>query len=198
MGKYVIQDTTLTNIANAIRSKTGSSGMLTPTQMATEILAISSSGGGSSPGSDVFFISEQVTIEGFTRGGFVTLLSGNAQIASKWNEQNLFVILSPNSMEAVDTSTYSGCYQWTFMAASNKALVPADSGSDVWYGAGIYLMTGKSYSYPSTLEIPYNLNNTNNTNYSYLNVTETGDVRAYICNYDVLAAGQYTVTVGLI
>lgn len=40
MSKYLIQDTTLTNIANAIREKTGGTEALTPEQMVTEIQSI--------------------------------------------------------------------------------------------------------------------------------------------------------------
>lgn len=41
MAEYIIQDTTLINIANAIRTKKGSSAKITPTNMANEINTIS-------------------------------------------------------------------------------------------------------------------------------------------------------------
>ena len=44
MAKYVIEDTTLTNIASAIREKTGKSDLLLPSQMPSEIQSISSGG----------------------------------------------------------------------------------------------------------------------------------------------------------
>ena len=44
MAKYVIEDTTLTNIASAIREKTGKSELLLPSQMPSEIQSISSGG----------------------------------------------------------------------------------------------------------------------------------------------------------
>lgn len=199
MSEYLIQDATLTNIADAIRTKTGGTATLTPSQMASAILSISTStGGGSSSDSNVFYISKQVTVEQVTQGNFVTLISGNSQIAANWNNPNLFVMITPDNLDAIDIDTYSNAYQWTTMIASNKPMVVPEDESYTWYGVGIYLMTGKSYTYPSTLEIPYSLNNTDNTNYSYLNVTENGDVRVYICSYDVLASGQYTVTIGLL
>ena len=40
MSEYLIQDTSLTAIANAIRAKTGGAANLTPAQMATEIAGI--------------------------------------------------------------------------------------------------------------------------------------------------------------
>ena len=42
MSEYLIQDTTLTAIANAIREKTGGTDQMTPEQMATEIFSIKS------------------------------------------------------------------------------------------------------------------------------------------------------------
>ena len=101
-----------------------------------------------------------------------------------------------NNLDEVDSNTYSNCYQWTTMFASNKVMTI--NTDDIWYGIGIYLMLGKSYAYPSTLQIPYSLNDTSNTNYSYLNVTSNGDIKVYICNYDVLASGDYTIVAGLL
>lgn len=45
MAKYVIEDTTLTNTANAIREKTGKTDAITPSNFATEIADIQSGGG---------------------------------------------------------------------------------------------------------------------------------------------------------
>lgn len=47
MGKYIIKEETLTDIANAIRFKTGKSDPITPLEMPEEILSIS--GGGDEP-----------------------------------------------------------------------------------------------------------------------------------------------------
>lgn len=47
MAKYVIEDTTLNNTANAIREKTGKTDKLTPSNFATEIASIVSGGGSS-------------------------------------------------------------------------------------------------------------------------------------------------------
>ena len=41
MAEYLISDTTLTNIANAIRKKTGEAGVLTPAAMVNAINSIS-------------------------------------------------------------------------------------------------------------------------------------------------------------
>ena len=46
MADYLIQDTTLDDIADAINAKTGGSSAMTPAQMVTAIGSISSGGGG--------------------------------------------------------------------------------------------------------------------------------------------------------
>lgn len=49
MGTKIIQDGTLTDIADAIRAKTGKSATMTPLEMPTEIASIETGGGGSLP-----------------------------------------------------------------------------------------------------------------------------------------------------
>lgn len=51
MAKYTIEDTTLTNIANAIRTKGGTTATLTPEEMVTAIDAITAGGGSTGGGS---------------------------------------------------------------------------------------------------------------------------------------------------
>ena len=193
MAYQLIQEESLENIGNVIRAKTGSTAKMSPAQMVTAIASISSADEGLT--NPVNFISEQIHIDTTTQGAFVTLLSGNSFVAQYYNANNLFVIITPNSLDSVDTNQYQG-YQWTCMFSGNKNR--SGSEDDVWYGMGIYLMLGKGYSYPSTLEIPYSLNDTTNSSYSYINCTSNGDVRVYICNYDVIASGDYTVSVGLL
>lgn len=193
MAYYLIQEESLENIGNAIRAKTDSIAKMSPAQMAAAIASIPSSGGGSTNPTN--FISEQVHIDTTTQGAFVTLLSGNSFVAQYYNANNLFVIITPDSLDSVDINQYQG-YQWTCMFSGNENRSVLED--DAWYGMGIYLMLGKGYSYPATLEIPYSLNDTTNSNYSYINCTSSGDVRVYICNYDVIASGDYTVSVGLL
>lgn len=197
MAQYLIEESTLTDIGNAIREKTGKTNVMSPSAMANAIRDISTdtNNGSSSSGGSINFISEQIHIDSTTQGDFVTLLSNNSFVSENYNNQNLFVLLTPNNLDTVDSNTYSSAYQWTTMFSGNKSMTSSED--DVWYGMGIYLMLGKNYSYPSTLEIPYSLNDTSNTNYSYLNVTSNGNVRAYICGYDVIASGDYTLSIGL-
>lgn len=198
MAYYLIEDSTLTDIGNAIREKTGKTNMMSPSVMANEIRNINNSndGSGSAEEATVNLISQQIHINSIIQGSFVTLLSGNAFVSENYNKSNLFIILTPNSLDEISSDDYSSNYQWTSMFATNSSITANED--DVWYGAGVYLMLGKGYSYPSTLEIPYSLNDTSHTNYSYLNATADGDIRAYICGYDVLASGDYTLAVGLL
>lgn len=82
------------------------------------------------------------------------------------------------------------------MFAGNKELSMIDGYT--WYGCGIYLMSGKSYSYPSSMEIPYPLTESSTSNYSYISIDENGNVRLYICSYDIIAGGTYNVTLCLL
>lgn len=194
MAQYLIQDTTLQNIANAIRSKNNSSAAMTPDQMTTAIQALSIGNSGSSTSNN--FASIQAHVDAHTTGAFVTLISNNEFIRNNYNNSNLFVIITPNNIDAIDGSAYSSTYCWTCMFAGNKNI--STSTENIWYGMGIYMMLGKGYSYPSTLEISCSLNDTSSTNRSYINANSNGDIRVYICGYDVIASGDYTVTFGLL
>lgn len=66
MAKYVIEDTTLTGIADAIRGKTGTTDPIAVTDMAAQIEAIT--GGGSEETLTAIF--EEQTVEGFADGGY--------------------------------------------------------------------------------------------------------------------------------
>lgn len=61
MSKYIVDGATMTAIANAIRSKTGSSGSLTLDQMPTAITGITSGGGSSADVRYVTFLDEDGT-----------------------------------------------------------------------------------------------------------------------------------------
>ena len=194
---YLVQENTMTELADAIRNKNGSTAKMTPNQMVSAIQALSIGDGGSStPETTNNFASIQTHIDAHTAGAFVTLISNNEFIRNNYNNSNLFIIITPNNVDAIDGSAYSSAYCWTCMFAGNKNM--STSTEDIWYGMGIYMMLGKGYAYPSTLEIPYSLNDTSSTNYSYINANSNGDIRVYICSYDVIASGDYTVTFGLL
>ena len=191
---YLVQENTMTELADAIRNKNGSTARMTPSQMISAIQALSVGNGESSTSNN--FASIQAHVDAHTAGAFVTLVSNNEFIQNNYNNPNLFIIITPDNVDAIDESNYSSAYCWTCMFAGNKNM--STSTDDIWYGMGIYMMLGKGYSYPSTLEIPYSLNDTSSSNYSYINANSNGDIRVYICSYDVIASGDYTVTFGLL
>lgn len=194
---YLVQENTMIELADAIRSKNGSTAKMTPSQMVDAIQALSvGNGENSTPEVTNNFASIQVHINAHTAGTFITLISNNEFIRNNYNNPNLFIIITPNNVDAIDGSNYSSAYCWTCMFAGNKNI--STSTENIWYGMGIYMMLGKGYSYPSTLEIPCSLNDTSNTNHSYINANGNGDIRIYICSYDVIASGDYTVTFGLL
>lgn len=62
MSKYVIEDTTLSSIADAIRAKTGKTDTMTPEQMPTEIAGITTGGGSSEDVRYVTFMNGDVVL----------------------------------------------------------------------------------------------------------------------------------------
>lgn len=68
MAKYVIEDTTLTNTANAIREKTGKADTITPSNFATEIASIETGGGGST-------VTKGIIINEFDSAGYAADVS---------------------------------------------------------------------------------------------------------------------------
>lgn len=75
MATYKIQDTTLSNIANAIRSKMGSTSSLTPEEMASAIALISGEGGGT----EISFLLE----DNVTKVKLADILAGGILINNK-------------------------------------------------------------------------------------------------------------------
>lgn len=72
MGTVYLQDSTLSAIGNAIRSKTGESGLLLPSQMPSAIQGITTGGGGGGEGIDAKSILENPKIlEGLNYGGLL-------------------------------------------------------------------------------------------------------------------------------
>lgn len=121
MAQYLIQDTTLQNMANAIRSKNNSSVVMTPNQMIVTIQALSVGNNGSSaPEAINNFASIQVHVDAHTTGAFVTLVSNNEFIQNNYNNPNLFIIITPDNVDAIDGSAYSSAYCWTCMFAVIK------------------------------------------------------------------------------
>ena len=83
MAKYSIEDTTLNNIADAIREKTGDTATLTPLAMPAAIKAIT--GGGSGDGGEGFYLTGDLT-ELYAPGDITTTSSTPTSVKTWFNE----------------------------------------------------------------------------------------------------------------
>jgi hypothetical protein len=106
MAEYLIQDTTLDAIADAINAKTGKSAAMTPAEMVTEIESIETGGGGDTETLDFLLSCIDYTIS-----GDVVLPSGikkivNANNRNGWvfyNNANITSLVVPNTVEEWQT-----------------------------------------------------------------------------------------------
>lgn len=111
MSTYLIQDSTLTGIANAIRAKTGGSAAMTPAQMATEIGSIS---GGSS-----------VTVEplAVTKNGTTTAPSGTAYSPVTVNVPNSYSSSDFTKVVAYKDGVYQLTEQTSYGEVTNNGRI---------------------------------------------------------------------------
>lgn len=101
MSEYIVQDTTLTNIANAIRSKTGNSNSITVPNMANEISNISTK-------SDLSFIT----------AGAEQILSGYFGSDNEGNP--IEGMLSPSKVSLITTTPTHGYFYANYGAWTNR------------------------------------------------------------------------------
>ena len=117
MAEYLIQDSTLKDIADAIRAKTGGSSAMMPTEMATAIGTIS--GGGSLP-----------SVISKIDGGSFTLASDTAG-TSHWISHNLGVL--PKGIiiwtEDSDLRTSTAAVAQRYLLSSTLALLDWTTGT---------------------------------------------------------------------
>jgi hypothetical protein len=73
MAEYLIQDTTLTGIADAIRGKTGETGTIPVPDMASKIDGIQTGGGGVSPKAVNFYDYDGTVLHAYTKEEFLAL-----------------------------------------------------------------------------------------------------------------------------
>lgn len=118
MAEYLIQDSTLTDIADAIRAKTGSAAGMTPVQMVTAIGSIPTGGGGG--------------LELLASGSFTLASEGVAvsiPVSFTGNPVNVFVIFRGDGTGVAHT------HAWAFMASyplsELDTLFPASSDKGV-------------------------------------------------------------------
>ena len=118
MADYLIQDTTLDAIANAINAKTGGSSAMTPAQMVTAIGSISG-GGGSSWVHQQYTLAEDWTTTaagGNTQNFYNTYLSGTVG-------KVVIVLITNNSVTGNSKATSAvGINDTAYIPNSSKAL----------------------------------------------------------------------------
>ena len=120
MSKYLIQDTTLTAIANAIREKTGETDQMTPEQMATEISNIKSGDDGS------FKSVIERTVSNPTLPSDLTSIGSYAF----YHYDKLALSSLPAGVTSIGSSAFSGC---TKLALTSLPAGVTNIGSNAFY-----------------------------------------------------------------
>lgn len=136
MAKYVIEDTTLNNTANAIREKTGKTDKITPSNFATEIASIESGGGSST-------VTKGLIINECDENGFVTDASvvGMTEIPSYYF-MNMFgmdkclfndktKLHLPENLKIIQKASFYSC---PYLKLSSLPGEIIDIGSNAFYG----------------------------------------------------------------
>lgn len=124
MSAYLIQDTTLTAIADAIRSKTGGSSPLTPDQMALAISDITTGSGGDSSSEDGFisraatsYTNTRVTSVGtYCAYNYTALTSINLPAATSIGQ---YAFYGCTGLTNVNLPAATAIGQYTFSGCSN-------------------------------------------------------------------------------
>lgn len=114
MATYKIQDTTLLNIANAIRAKMGSTSSLTPEEMASAIALISGEGGGT----EISFLLEdnvtKIKLEDIPKAGIIinneVVLQVLLNDIAIWGAKAEFTNLLCFALTRDETGIYGGDY----------------------------------------------------------------------------------------
>ena len=120
MAKYVIEDTTLTNTANAIREKTGKTDNITPSNFATEIANIQSGGGKYTP--------KFISFSNFTGTDLTEELSNldTSNVTTMTNMFNECVGLTTLDVSSLNTSRVMSMYKMFGGCNSLTSLILGD------------------------------------------------------------------------
>lgn len=140
MANVYLQDSTLTSIGNAIRSKTGETGLLLPSQMPAAIQSITGGGGNDKP-YDRFFLNAPGGASGRLWNGWKTYFPTNADFdkiklivtVTTSNSRSIVIKENPEWLVAKDGSirVKAACF---LEYSSGKFIVNAEDP----YNAGVY------------------------------------------------------------
>ena len=170
-------DADLTTVANAIRSKGGTSAELSfPSGMAAAIGAI--------PTGAANFKKFNVTLPTVFSGGDLTLVSGDADVAAHYADNNAIVLFYPASYKEIET-TRNAIFA---SIVGNTLLRKKYDGTDV-YGASPWLTSTAlgGFSHPTKLST--------HTSYTgHLRAKSSGDITIYVGGtYDLLDGDYYVL-----
>ena len=153
MAKVFIEETTLTNIGNAIRDKEGTSELIPVTDMATRIAAIESGGGGAEPPESAFNITGDCMYR-FAEGGWDWFINMYGDRVTTSNIGNCMYMFARTQVEeipfTVNISSSCDNFQSMFVNAKNLKVCPKIRGRF----NGYYLT---SLNCESMLEYCYNI-----------------------------------------
>lgn len=169
MAKYVIEDTTLTNTANAIREKTGGTEPITPSNFATEIEGIQSGGSTVTKGLVINEYDEEgypidASIIGITELPSYFLYSYTGRTSGNYTKygyfKNLNTLKLPENITTIPDYFAYGC------SSLNIDKIPNDVTS-----IGKYAFFGCSL-YNSPKEMPSSVTTIKENSFAYSSITE--------------------------
>lgn len=187
MGKVLITENYLSNIANALRNKTGTNQTFTPAQMAPFILSnwISGEDAPSTPETEITHLSFNFNITSELNNTTYTIAT-HEWLAENKNNENLFAFLAP-----INISDFNG-EALVFLFQTNKILCSTDYVGDQ-YGV---MVIHSAYGYPNMCECPYPLTASGEVGYPYLHINEGGTLQLTIQEYESLPAGSWIIYIG--
>ena len=178
MADYLIKDTTLTNIADAIRAKKSSTDTYTPAEMATAISSIESGGGGGPTTEDLTFTGDLTKFNYYGR---------MSKLIKKYGSQMSFNSVSymDNAFQGNDTLN-PDFSNWTINLSNNASLQSTFASNDSikklpkFVGGSINSCNNMFYSFYGE-NIPDDL--FTNTTFNLTNTANRYDSIFYNCNY---------------
>lgn len=188
MGKVLITESHLTDIADAIRDRSGTTRTFTPAQMASFIMSNWMNNSGSDGGTTEPEITHLIFNFDTTSdlNSTTQTIATHEWLAENRSAENLFAFLAP-----VDINSSSGD-ALIFLIQANRILCSTDYVGDQ-YGV---MIIQSAYGYPNMCECPYPLTASAETGYPYLSISSNGTLTLTIQEYESLPSGSWEVYVG--
>lgn len=187
MGKVLVTESHLSDIADAIRDRAGTTRTFTPAQMASFILSNWTNNSGSSGDSEpeithvIFNFDTTYELNGVTQ-----TIGTHEWLAENRNDENLFAFLAPVDINGSNSEAL------IFLFQANKILCSTDYVGDQ-YGV---MIIQSAYGYPNMCECPYPLTASAESGYPYLSINSSGTLTLIMQEYESLPSGSWEVYVG--